>query len=137
MTEVSLAQAPRETNPIVEKLGKANIRKLAAVGLALSVLFGVGEKVNSGASIGVEVYDPTTGKQKMVGVGLSLGKGDTLGIPGPDERNLPSYKDLNTYEVEVNGTRFYAYTGSGERDKYNGVMVTILAIRPGFETDRK
>lgn len=137
MAETSEAAAlpiTQESNKLVEKIGKANLGKLAVVGLALSALFGVAEKVNSGASIGVEVMDPVTGGQKTVGVGISLTKAATMGIPQPDARNAWYDKGLDTYEVEVNGTRFYVYTAGASRGEFSDNMKTLVAIRPGFET---
>lgn len=127
----------KERNPLVEKLGKDNVRKLAAVGLALGALFGVGNKANTGASIGISVHNPMTGAEERAGVGISLTEEEgTLGIPNPDPRNYGIYAKLKSYEVEVNGVRFYVYVGEESRDpeKYGGDMVTILAVRPGFET---
>ncbi len=123
-------QVAKETNKLVEKIGKGRVRAIAYLGLAASMLLGISGKPNTGVGLGIEVPNPMTGESVSVGVVATSSEYQypmgTPNIPGKD------YKDIQAYQVSIGGAKLAVYTATLEGD--DGSVVKTIGIYPGFET---
>lgn len=124
----------RETNPLVEKLGKHKLRALAAIGIVASGLFGISGKANAGAGVSVEAYNPFTGRN-VAGVvtveSTEKGGWQSLGISPRVSGRVSGRGELFT--VSIGGASFNVGYTELKGDKGEGSTV-LLAIHPAADT---
>ncbi len=130
MAEDKEGSIHRETNPILEKIGKERLRMIASLGLAAAALLGISGKPNTGVGVLVEVPNPTTGEQVSVGVMTSSVEEDNpfFGFGGSSfKKNINNIKAFTVKVGNVNLTIATA-TVEGEDD------IKTIGIYPNVET---
>lgn len=129
MTEVVTPPIAKETNKLVEKIGKDKVRAIAALGIAAAGFLGISGKANTGVGVGIEVPGDI-----LAGVTVSSTEEQyPLGFP-----NVPgkeSYQDLESYSVNIGGAKFTVFKATLEKGEYGDMAnKTIVGVYPGFET---
>lgn len=132
-----MAEAPvttvKETNPLVEKIGKDKLRAVAALGIAAAGLFGLASgRANAGAGVAIETTNPFTGVPVAAWVDVESVESKTwqqLGIAGEIGDRAKGASGVATV-VQIGGVS--VRVGYTELDKGNGVVV--LAVHPAADT---
>lgn len=129
---VSEAQVAKETNKLVEKIGKDKVRAIASLGLAAATLLGISGKPETGVGLGIDVPDPFTGRQVTVGVISSSTEGEyPMGLPSIPGKEWHPGDKLDVYQVRIGNAMVGVYT---ESHAGNSSVIKTIGIYPGFET---
>lgn len=104
----------KETNRVVEKIGKNKARALAALGIAAAEFLGISGKPDSYAGVGISLPDPTTGGEVTAGLAISsaeFGRNNNWGLL----RSRRGFGGLgeefrDVFRVIVGGASFRIYT---------------------------
>lgn len=112
-------------------LEKRVLRSAAALAIAGASLLGISGKPESGVGTAVEVVNPLTGENVLVGVSASSTQGKhPLGV----SEEVLRTKDLQVYEVRIGGARLTVYEGS-IKDEKNNFVRTVIGIFPAAQSN--